>query len=87
MNNILITRTDKLGDVILSFPVVSALRKKYPAAQIWFLARNYTKNILECNPLLDGIILIDKPDNKKKNYISLIREIKKRKFDANAIEF
>jgi ADP-heptose:LPS heptosyltransferase len=81
MNKILISRTDMLGDVILSFPVVSALRKKYPDSQIWFLARNYTSDILKCNPKINGILTIDDSNNKKKNPISLIKEIKEKKFD------
>ncbi len=85
MNKILITRTDMLGDVILSFPVISALRKKYPSAQIWFLAKNYTKDILEFNPKLNGIISIDDSNNKRKNFFTLVKEIRKKRFDTALI--
>ncbi len=37
MMKILVTRTDRLGDVILATPVLRRLRLKYPKAQIYFL--------------------------------------------------
>ena len=38
----LLIRTDRIGDTILTLPTVTALRKKYPAAFIVFLAQPYT---------------------------------------------
>lgn len=40
---ILITRTDRLGDVVLSTPVIKFLREKYPSAYIAFMVRPYTR--------------------------------------------
>ena len=85
MNSILIIRTDSLGDVILSFPVISALRRKFSSTQIWFLGKNYTKDILECSPHLDGIILTDDISNRKKKMGVLVREIKEKEFDTAVV--
>ena len=61
---ILIVRTDRIGDVILSTPVIKNLRNSFPDAYIAFMCRPYTKEIVEGNPYLDEVIEYDK--NKKK---------------------
>ncbi|MDZ7363580.1 MAG: glycosyltransferase family 9 protein [candidate division KSB1 bacterium] len=56
---ILLARTDRLGDVILSTPVAAALKKEVPDVHLTFLVRNYTAEILRCQPHVDEIIEID----------------------------
>ena len=87
MNKILISRTDKLGDVILSLPVIAALRNKFPDSQIYFLAQHYTGDILECSPHLNGIIQIDDETGIRKPVRSLALEIKQYRFDCAIILF
>jgi len=80
---ILITRTDKLGDVILSTPVIKNLRLAYPDSFIAFLCQPYTKDILEGNPYLDEVIVYDKY-GKHKSILSSIKFslfLRKKKFD------
>ncbi len=78
--NILITRTDRIGDVILSLPMASAIKKKYPGCRISFLVRSYTAQLLSGNAFVDEtIVLIEangKPDLQRN--ISLL----KNKFDV-----
>jgi len=57
---ILIVRTDRLGDVLLSTPVAQALRQKFPQAYISMMVSAYAKDVLDGNPNLDGIITFDK---------------------------
>ncbi len=57
---ILIVRTDRLGDVILSTPVIKNLRLALPQSFIAFLCRPYTRDALEGNPYLDEVITYDK---------------------------
>ncbi|MCP4652684.1 MAG: glycosyltransferase family 9 protein [Candidatus Omnitrophica bacterium] len=57
---ILIIRTDRMGDVVLSTPVITNLRLAYPRAHIAFMCRPYTKDALDGNPNLDEIIIYDK---------------------------
>ncbi len=49
---ILIVRTDRIGDVVLSTPVIENLRAAYPEAHIAFMCRPYTKDALIGNPNL-----------------------------------
>jgi len=53
----LLVRTDRIGDVILSTPVAVALKQHFPQARIFFLVRSYTKEIVECHPAVDGILV------------------------------
>ena len=56
---ILIIRTDRIGDVALSTPVIKALRDSYPGSYIAFMVRPYAKEIVEGNPYLEEVIVYD----------------------------
>ncbi|MFH1190663.1 MAG: lipopolysaccharide heptosyltransferase II [Candidatus Omnitrophota bacterium] len=80
---ILIVRTDRLGDVLLSTPVIKALRQKFPQGYISMLVSLYTKDALEGNPALDEIITFDKDVENKGWWASFkfIQSLRKKKFD------
>ena len=65
---ILISRIDKIGDVVLSTPVIENVRKAYPDAYIAFMCRPITKDIVNGNPYLDEVIVYDK-DGRHKNFL------------------
>lgn len=80
---ILIIRTDRLGDVILSTPVIKNLRIAFPNSYLAFMCRPYTKEALEGNPDLDEIIVYDKY-GQHKNFLSSLKfafSLRKKKFD------
>jgi len=56
MHHIIISRTDKIGDVILTLPSVIRLRERFPHARITFLGNSYTKPVLSCTDYIDNII-------------------------------
>ncbi len=58
--NILVIRTDRIGDVLLSTPVIKALRRRFPQSRIAFMVRPYCRDIVLGNPYLDEIIVYDK---------------------------
>jgi ADP-heptose:LPS heptosyltransferase len=53
---ILVTRLRYLGDVILTTPVIDALRDCFPEAEIWYMAEPPHSSILENHPGLAGVI-------------------------------
>ena len=57
---ILVIRLDRLGDVVLSLPVVQVLRKRYPEAFIAMMVRSAWRDIVEGHPSLNAAILYDK---------------------------
>jgi heptosyltransferase-2 len=80
---ILIVRTDRIGDVLLSTPVIRALRDNYPFAYIAMMVAPYAKDIVDGNPYLDEVIIYDK-DVKHSSWASSIRfalSLKKKRFD------
>ncbi len=56
--NILIARTDRIGDTILTLPLAVYLKKKFPDSKIIFLAREYTKDVVELCSSVDKIICL-----------------------------
>lgn len=45
---IIISRTDSIGDVMLTLPVCGALKKHYPDCSIVFLGKSYTQDVVAC---------------------------------------
>jgi heptosyltransferase-2 len=80
---ILIIQTAFLGDVILTTPLIKAIRKKYPRSKIFILLIPQTKELLQNNPYLDEIIVYDKKDKEKGvfGFLELIKKIKGMAFD------
>lgn len=72
-SSILISRTDSIGDVILTIPLTYALKKMYPNNKIIFLATSYTKPVLQFIQTIDEIIdynqIIKLPKEKQKEVI------------------
>ncbi|MCR6639411.1 MAG: glycosyltransferase family 9 protein [Sporocytophaga sp.] len=52
MKNILISRTDNLGDVVLTFPLAAYLKHHFPNSRILFLGKKYTSDLIKaCNSI------------------------------------
>ncbi|MFH1310628.1 MAG: lipopolysaccharide heptosyltransferase II [Candidatus Omnitrophota bacterium] len=80
---ILITRTDRLGDVVLSTPVIRFLREKYPFAYIAFMVRPENRDVVVANPDLDEVIIYDKYGKQKSfwNTFKFALKLRNKKFD------
>ena len=59
-HNILIVRTDRIGDVVLTTPAIKALRQSYPGARISILVTPATFDLVNGNPYLDEILMDDR---------------------------
>jgi ADP-heptose:LPS heptosyltransferase len=57
----LILRFSSIGDIVLTTPVVRCLKLQYPHAEIHYLTKPAFKSILEHNPYLTQVHLLDKP--------------------------
>ena len=75
---ILIVRTDRIGDVVLTLPAASLVKKKYPEVKIVFMVREYTSSLVRDHKHIDEIIIYD----EEKNFFSQLKEIKKTGFDS-----
>lgn len=78
---ILVTRIDRIGDVVLSTPIPREIKKAYPDSFVSVLIKKYTRDIYLNNPYVDEIILYDGEDNNNpKSFWHLIKEIRKFRF-------
>jgi len=85
--NILIIRTDRMGDVVLTTPAIKALRRAYPAACITILVVPATYDLINGNPYVDEILVDDRVGSHKWlfGFWRLIREIRSKQFDLAII--
>jgi ADP-heptose:LPS heptosyltransferase len=57
--NIIISRTDSIGDVVLTLPVATVLKRYFPEMQIAFMGRAYTRPVIEACKNVDQFIDVD----------------------------
>lgn len=84
--NILIVRTDRIGDVILTIPMAGILKKYFPLSKITFLVREYTSPIVKGNKFIDNILLLPEISGKLK-FIQTLKLVKKHNFDSTVIVY
>ncbi|MBK7230133.1 MAG: glycosyltransferase family 9 protein [Ignavibacteriales bacterium] len=79
--NILIVRTDRIGDLVLTLPLAGLIKKQYPNCKVTFLVREYTKNIVSNHPFIDDVIVLKESDGGVSLFDNL-NIIKSKKFDT-----
>jgi len=57
---ILISRTDRAGDLVLSTPIFFAVKERYPRSFVAALVFKETAPLLEGHPSIDQVIMYDK---------------------------
>jgi ADP-heptose:LPS heptosyltransferase len=75
---ILISRTDAIGDVCLTLPVCQALAAAFPAAELTYLCRSYTRAVVACFEPISQIITLEQLEQSS----SLERDTQLGKFDV-----
>ncbi|MDP1620716.1 MAG: glycosyltransferase family 9 protein [Bacteroidales bacterium] len=58
---IILSRTDSIGDVVLTLPLADALKKSIPGCTIIFLGREYTRPVVELCRNVDEFVSWDSP--------------------------
>lgn len=56
--NILLIRTDRVGDLVLSTPAIASFRRSWPHARITAVVTGYTEPVLRHNPDVDELVLL-----------------------------
>jgi heptosyltransferase-2 len=83
---ILLTRTDRIGDVVLTLPMVSVLKQQFPKAEVWILLRRYTAELGSFASELSGVLLADEQRGTK-SFLNLLNEIRSHRFDAVVLAY
>ncbi len=73
IKSVIISRTDAIGDVILTLPLCGIIKKFYPEARLLFMGRGYTEPVINCCEYIDGFINADEllAKDKKEALIQL----------------
>lgn len=79
---ILVVRTDKLGDFMLSYPAFAMLKDSLPATELHALVQSYTRPLAELCPSIDKVVVDPGPDAGITKVMPLIRELRKERYDA-----
>lgn len=79
---ILLIRLSSLGDVVLTTPVIRAVRAHFPDAYIAMLVAKQSADVLRENPHLDEIITFDRSAKNKDTgeMLRVVRILRERKF-------
>lgn len=84
MRNVLIVQTSFLGDLVLSTPVFSEVRRRFPRARITVLATPRSGAILEGHPAVDRVLADDKrgADSGALGWLGTARRLRAEGFDT-----
>jgi ADP-heptose:LPS heptosyltransferase len=82
---ILIVRTDRIGDVVLSLPLAAIIKNNIPEAHVSFLVREYTAPLVKHNKYVDEVIALSEK-NDKAEVVKNVGMLKS-KFDACIVAF
>ncbi|WP_118974505.1 glycosyltransferase family 9 protein [Taibaiella koreensis] len=61
---LLLIRFSSIGDIVLTTPVLRALRRQYPGAEIHFLVKQQFKPVIAANPYIDVIHTLEQDLNE-----------------------
>ncbi|MCK5305934.1 MAG: glycosyltransferase family 9 protein [Candidatus Omnitrophica bacterium] len=83
VHRILLIKTERIGDLVLSTPAIRAIKQNFPRASVSIIINSYTKAIVENDPHLDEIIVYDVKGAHKSliEKIRFIKDLRKKKFD------
>src|SRR5213083_1635257 len=76
---ILVIQFRQIGDVLLSTPVLRALRQHYPQSYIAFLTEPSPGRVLQGNPFLDEVIIRPRHATWRQQW-RLLRYIRRQRF-------
>jgi ADP-heptose:LPS heptosyltransferase len=77
---IVISRTDSIGDVLLTLPVTAWLKSQFPDCHITFLCKNYTAPIVRHYSAIDDVLVLDELEQLSAG--EQIARIQNGKYDA-----
>lgn len=83
---ILIIRTDRIGDVVLTLPLAKIIKQYISNASITFLVRDYTESLPRNNKYIDSTLVLPVKNNRI-NYFKLVSLLKNESFDTAVIVY
>ena len=75
MTKFLILRFSSIGDIVLTTPVIRCLKQQYPDAEVHYATKKSYQSLLENNPYVDKVFVLE----KSLNY--LLKQLKSERYD------
>jgi len=84
LQHILVIRTDRMGDVLLSAPVLTAIKNSFPQCRTAMLVAAYTYELMSGHPDADDLLIDDFKGQHQGivGLLKLIGDLKRHRFDA-----
>lgn len=81
--NILLVQTAFIGDVVLTTPLIKAVKKMFSNSKLSVLLIPETEELLKNNPYVDEVLVYDKRGKEKSlnSFFQLVNKIRQTKFD------
>lgn len=79
---VLIVRTDRIGDLILTTPLFQSLKENFPDIKVDALVSKYSSTILDNNPFINEVISYDAARR-----FSLAEELRGRRYDLALLTY
>ncbi|MBF0485679.1 MAG: glycosyltransferase family 9 protein [Candidatus Omnitrophica bacterium] len=82
--NILVVRSDRMGDLVLTTPALKALRKSFPSARISLWVDRSTQDLVNGVSFIDEVLAEDRSLGWR-GYLHFLTMLRKRQFDLAII--
>ena len=69
MTKFLILRFSSIGDIVLTTPVIRCLKQQYPEAEVHYVTKKSYKSLLENNPYIDKVFVLENGLNELVKYL------------------
>jgi len=81
VKRILLIRLRRIGDVVMTTPSLTALRRQYPDAHITYVVETPYRDLVEGHPALNEVFILPrKPGNLK--FLVYIRRLRRQRYDV-----
>ncbi|RMF59256.1 MAG: lipopolysaccharide heptosyltransferase family protein [Calditrichaeota bacterium] len=89
LQRVLLIRTDRIGDVVLTTPVATVLKTTFPGVHVSFLGHQYTAPLLEMYQDIDEVLTYqpEKLHRGWSGHLLLASQLKEKEFDAAFLFF
>ena len=75
MTKFLILRFSSIGDIVLTTPVIRCLKQQYPNAEVHYATKKSYKSLLENNPYIDKVFVLENGLNE------LLKSLQSERYD------
>lgn len=79
--NILVIKLKQPGDVLVSSPVLTALKEAWPQARVSYLVAKGTEEMIAGHPLLDRLLVAERRGATFGRTLAFLRELRRARFD------